>query len=128
MYDKHRGGMGLSVAAAPLFPALLAAAHARVLECGCSNAKGCPGERRACCGGAGRVARAGLRAAVCMAAAACALREAPATPYTQGCSSTRCACTTAGCVQHLECRNYNAVLSKRGAEVVLRHVRWLAAA
>ncbi|GFR40697.1 hypothetical protein Agub_g1288, partial [Astrephomene gubernaculifera] len=26
------------------------------------------------------------------------------------------------CVQHLACRNYNAVLSKAGAEVVLRHV------
>ncbi|GLI69803.1 hypothetical protein VaNZ11_014504 [Volvox africanus] len=69
VYDKHRGGMGLSVAAAPLFPALLERAHRLVSECSCPYAKGCP-----------------------------------------------------QCVQHLECRNYNAVLSKTAAEVVLRHV------
>ncbi|EFJ42855.1 hypothetical protein VOLCADRAFT_97014 [Volvox carteri f. nagariensis] len=69
LYDKHRGGIGLSAAAAPLFPALLARAHQLVSECRCPYAKGCP-----------------------------------------------------QCVQHLECRNYNAVLSKAGAEVVLRHV------
>ncbi|GIL86775.1 hypothetical protein Vretifemale_15010 [Volvox reticuliferus] len=69
VYDKHRGGMGLSVAAAPLFPALLERAHRLVSECSCHYAKGCP-----------------------------------------------------QCVQHLECRNYNAVLNKAAAEVVLRHV------
>ena len=69
MYDKHRGGIGLSAAAAPLFPQLLERAYQRVSECGCPYAKGCP-----------------------------------------------------QCVQHLDCRNYNAVLCKAGAEVVLRHV------
>ncbi len=69
MYDKHRGGMGLAAAAVHLYPLLLRQAYARVAECDCPYAKGCP-----------------------------------------------------SCVQHLDCRNYNAVLCKAGAEVVLRHV------
>ena len=33
-------------------------------------------------------------------------------PYAKGCPD---------CIHHLDCRNYNAVLSKAAAEVVLRH-------
>ena len=133
IYDRHPGGVGIARQAAPIFMELLRAAVELVEGCGCGDGVGGGGVG----GGAGGGGRGvgvdsqtqdednnccapskGPAAATRQDADADADEEDAVEEDGGGDAVDQTGCP--GCVHYLSCDQYNAVLDKRGALVILR--------